>query len=454
LLIGLVVVASIIWNGVLLKQKEEQEIAKCLNYLEAKNYQLAKQTGENAVKLYPNNADAHRCLGEAYYYLGNSNSSIEELKTAEKLTSDKKTLGAIYSYLGGDYSNLNDFNTALLYYSRGLKISTDLNDTKNESRELNNIASIYEKMGNYDKALEYLNKSLQLTSDPSAIATIYDEVGLVYLIKGDNNKAIEYAKKAMQAGENAVKLYPNNADAHQCLGEAYYYLGDFSSSIEELKTAEKLTSDKKTLAAIYSYLGGDYLNLNDFNTALLYYSRGLKISTDLNDTKNESRELNNIASIYEKMGNYDKALEYLNKSLQLTSELYGVATIYNNIGVIYTAKGDNNKAIEYAKKAIEIFQENGNSSGTAQSMINIALSYINLGNFSKAEYYLTQGLDMVKKLGDKKWEAYAYAVFGQLYSAQNQEALAKEYFTKSYDLFKSIGNNSEAQNIYETFLKQ
>jgi tetratricopeptide (TPR) repeat protein len=155
-----------------------------------------------------------------------------------------------------------------------------------------------------------------------------------------------------------------------------------------------------------------------------------------------------------KKGNYDKALEYLNKSLQLTNDPNTIANVYSAIGSVYSYKGDNNKAIEYFKKAIEINQANGNHSETVRDMICIASRYINLGNFSETKYYLTQGLEIAKKLDGTSWEAYAYTIFGQLYSAQNQEDLAREYFTKAYNLFKSIGNNSEAQRIYRTYLKQ
>jgi len=284
------------------------------------------------------------------------------------------------------------------------------------------------------------------------LALITLTFGLLSRSKNEIDKCFAYLNSknyqlAKQAGENAVKLYPNNADAHECLGEAYYYLGDFSSSIEELKTAEKLASSEKALSAIYLYLGGDYEDLNDYNTALLYYNKSLKINTDLNDTKDEDTNLNNIANVYDEMGNYDKALEYYNKSLQLTSDPNTIATIYNRIGMIYEKKGDHNKAIDYIKKAIEIDQANGNHSRTVLDMICIASPYINLGNFSEAKRYLTQGLEIAKKLDDKSWEAYVYIGLSNLYSVQNQEALAEEYRTKAYNLYKSIGNDGQAKHL-------
>jgi tetratricopeptide (TPR) repeat protein len=157
-------------------------------------------------------------------------------------------------------------------------------------------------------------------------------------------------------------------------------------------------------------------------------------------------------------GNYDKALEYYNKSLQLTSNQSAIATIYNAIGLVYRYKGDKSKAIEYFKKAMQIYQENGDSSGIVSAIIAIALTYIDFKDFSEAEYFFTQIIGMMQKVGDKYAEANAYEMFGKLYLARNQEDLtkdlAREHFTKSYDLYKSIGNDREAQRIYETYLKQ
>jgi len=258
---------------------------------------------------------------------------------------------------------------------------------------------------------------------------------------------------ALQTGQNAVKIYPQSAEAHLCLGKTYTSIGDFNLSIKELKTAEKLTSSKIFLGAIYSYIGGDYDKLGDSNNALLYYDRQLEIDRDLNDKEGESLALNNIAGIYQKQSNYNKALEYYNKSLQLTNNPSTIAITYNNIAIVYSHKGDKNKAVEYFKKAIEFEQKSGDYRGTAMYMLNLGALYTKLKNFQESQYYLQKGLLMMQKLGDKYWEAYGYGYFGELYLAQNQKNLAREYFTKAYNLFKAIGDNGDAQGVYEKYLK-
>uniref|UniRef100_A0A832AUJ3 beta-lactamase n=1 Tax=Desulfurella acetivorans TaxID=33002 RepID=A0A832AUJ3_DESAE len=258
---------------------------------------------------------------------------------------------------------------------------------------------------------------------------------------------------ALESGQNAVKSNPENTEAHVCLGEAYTNLGYFGLSIKEFQIAEKLTSDKGSLAIIYSYLGIDHDNLGDSNTALLNYNKELQIAKELNDIEEESLALNNIANIYLEQGNYDKSLEYLNKSLQLTSKPTTIATIYNNIATIYLYKNDNNKAVEYYKKALEFNQEAGNYRGAAHVMLNLGTAYTNLQDFSEAERYLRQGLEMVQKISDKYWEAVAYESLGQIYLAQNKKALASEYFTRAYNLYRTIGDNNDAKSVYEKYLK-
>ena len=250
---------------------------------------------------------------------------------------------------------------------------------------------------------------------------------------------------ALQAGKYAVRMYPQSAEAHTCLGGAYYYIGHFNLSIKELKIAEKLANDKADLGVIYSAIGSCYKNLGDSNNALLYYDKQLEIARDLNNKEEESKALNNIAGIYQDKNNLDKALEYYNKSLQLTSKPSIIGTSYNNIATLYTAEGNYNKAVEYYKKAIESAQKAGDYHDTAIYMLNLGTIYEYLKNFAESKNYFQKGLLIIQKFDDKYWvdnkywEAIAYGKLGGLYSlrssyaAQHQGggAVEEEYYTKS-----------------------
>ena len=71
---------------------------------------------------------------------------------------------------------------------------------------------------------------------------------------------------------------------------------------------------------------------------------------------------NNIGSAYDSKGNYDKAIRYYEKDLKISLEKLGenhpsVATTYNNIGSAYDSKGNYDKAIRYYEKDLKISLE-------------------------------------------------------------------------------------------------
>lgn len=65
----------------------------------------------------------------------------------------------------------------------------------------------------------------------SSYAQFYIDLCYTYFNAGDYQRAIE-------AGKQAVKLYPTNPDAYFCLGSAYTKTGQIDLAIENLKKAE------------------------------------------------------------------------------------------------------------------------------------------------------------------------------------------------------------------------
>ena len=103
----------------------------------------------------------------------------------------------------------------------------------------------------------------------------------------------------------------------------------------------------------------------------------------------DARALNNLAIVYAKAGNYDKALECLNKADKkgITSELN------NNYALVYAAKGDVEKANSYAANATAdakalVAAANGNYASAAQTLksgYNAAIAQVQNGNLAAAK---------------------------------------------------------------------
>lgn len=247
---------------------------------------------------------------------------------------------------------------------------------------MNNLAGVYREQGEYEKALEYYGKALDirenvLGSEHLDTASTYNNVAGVYLDQGNYEKALDYYAKAR-------------------------------AIVERMLGREHLA-----MAPIYNNMAGVYRELGDYEKALKYFGKALDIKENVLGTEhpNTATTYNNIAMIYNAQGNYEKALEYYSKTIPVVARVLGtenpyMAFIYVNMAMVYKDQGDYEKALEYNSKALAIEERvlGTEHPSTATTYNNMAVVYREQGDYEKAlEYY-------------KKANAVFFSVFGEQHS--------------------------------------
>jgi hypothetical protein len=113
--------------------------------------------------------------------------------------------------------------------------------------------------------------------------------------------------------------------------------------------------------ALLSLLGSAWSDLGDANKAVVYLEKSLEIRLELfgEEHPGVATTYNNLGSAWRVLGDANKAVVYYEKSLEICLELFGekhpdVATTYNNLGNAWKALGDANKAVEYLEKALAV----------------------------------------------------------------------------------------------------
>jgi tetratricopeptide (TPR) repeat protein len=117
-----------------------------------------------------------------------------------------------------------------------------------------------------------------------------------------------------------------------------------------------------------------YQDKGEYDTALDWYNKSLKITEQIGDQAGIAVTYNNIGRVYKYKGDYDKALEWYLNSLKIKEQIgdrAGLATTYNQIGLIYQSKGDYAKALDYAEKALNISLKIGAEDITKKVRANI-----------------------------------------------------------------------------------
>ncbi|MCK5169608.1 MAG: tetratricopeptide repeat protein, partial [Bacteroidales bacterium] len=100
-------------------------------------------------------------------------------------------------------------------------------------------------------------------------------------------------------------------------------------------------------------IGNIYAELSNYEDALEYYKKSLKIKEEIKDKKGIANTLNNIGELYSKLGNFSEALFYCSKSLEIAESLNVKDIIidnYESFSETYSAMGNYKKAFEHYKQ--------------------------------------------------------------------------------------------------------
>lgn len=126
------------------------------------------------------------------------------------------------------------------------------------------------------------------------------------------------------------------------LGINYRKLGEFDSSVIELKEAIALQSEKST---VYNNLGLTYFEKNEMDLAITQFTAAIKLEKNAVHFNNRG-----LAHFHDKQN--QQAKDDFDMALELNSS--GDPTIYFNRGNVLLSENEFDKAIEDYEKAAKI----------------------------------------------------------------------------------------------------
>lgn len=219
-----------------------------------------------------------------------------------------------------------------------------------------------------------------------------------------------------------------------------------------MKFVRKITSAfNKAVADTYLNLGLQKYDSSQFQDALQYWERALKIYQAINDLNGQAHTLNNLGEVhYRNLNECEKAIEFYQQVASIYEQIsvsQGRAKALFNLGEINTFMSQFEKAIEYYQQALSIDKEIGHRQGVAQALGNIGNNYIRLDNASRAIDYLQQALSLARELGDRQIEANALGTLGSLYLSQSEYSLAKSYLQSTLTIAQVLNNQPMADLV-------
>ena len=366
----------------------------------------------------------------------------------EKIEAEKGTIDykeTIYFLeKAGDQEKDNFRNKeALIIYSKLLKFDLEID------QELNiyfNKAEIFKLIGEYDSAIELLNKGIELCGESHnrQEAKLKNLLGDVLWRKSDYDGALVIYESAEELSE-LIKDKKVIATSLHNIGIVYYGKGNYDKAQEYYDKAlakREMIGDKYGIAASLHSIGVIYMSKGNYDKALEYFEKSLAIKKEIGDKNGMADSLNNMGINYYYKGYYDKALHYYGKSLTKREEIgdkSGASALLNNIGVLYRIKGNNDRALGFYKKTLAIKEEIGDKSGIAASLNNIGLNYYDIGKSDLALEYYEKSLTIEKEIGAKSAIAVSLINIGSIYHGKGNYDLALEYYEKALAINEEAG---------------
>lgn len=343
-------------------------------------------------------------------------------------------------------------------YDEAIKFYNSAEDIFGEATALNNCGEMIYRLGMFEKALEYVKKSLPLfvkSGSRSGEASALTNIGALYGALGDAQKGVEFYLSAadvfaeIRDSQSEIVLRSNLAVAYTQLGKTSEAIGAYQRSLELCQTV----CDKRVSAILANNFGTLYDSLGNYQKAIEYYLQALPGFRETKERKGEGNALTNIGTAYRGLGDSQKAVEYYLQALPILKEIgekSGEGYTLNNLAFSYAVIGNYADAQKRYEEALKIFREIKDRRGEGQVLSNLGVTFYTTDNFQKALGFYEQALPIVKETANKSGEARLFYYFGQTYNELNNAAKAKESLLQSVKISREIGDKeTESLSLFE-----
>ena len=242
--------------------------------------------------------------------------------------------------------------------------------------------------------------------------------------------------------------------------DEYYAKGDLKGAedsltawVEEAEEAGNLGA----LLALYNELEGLYRTTKRADQAVEMSGLALELigMMGLNNTVHHATTLLNGATANLVLGNTDRALTMYQSALEIfqlqgQGESYQMAALYNNISHCYQQKGEYDQALEYLRKALELVSRFDNAQGdVATTRTAIGMCLMSMNRLDEAEAYILESLGYYEGddgLRDGHYSS-ALSAAGELYWRRRDNAKALDFFRKALAFNQAYFGDTHSNTI-------
>jgi len=244
---------------------------------------LKVETKQDVMKAPTNNAEAYEYYlkGKYKWKKRKTKEDIDIVRGLYKraIELDENLIKAKTS-LAFTYFVLGDFNKAKELYISSLNKAEEINDSISFAWSLKGLGMVYGGSGEWEKEFAYVNKAKNIfekIGDKNGVAHSIHSLGNYYNSIGNYEAALENYKQSL----NINRMIGNqNSVTLLTIGFAYQYMGKLDSAYNYFNHLENFYKEENNdfrLSIVYGSLGQIYLDKNNYQKSIQYSNKSLEI---------------------------------------------------------------------------------------------------------------------------------------------------------------------------------
>jgi CHAT domain-containing protein/Tfp pilus assembly protein PilF len=287
-------------------------------------------------------------------------------------------------------------------------------DRRGEGETLEEMAGIHALVNRQAQALSHAEQALaiarELQDRPAEVAAL-GRIGWATYWLGDKRRGVEQLQEVLRIARETSNAWRESICLND-LGTIHRRSGEAEKAIELQEQAvakSRASGNRRGEAFSLNNLGTAFKDLGEYGQAIETFERALPAFRALNDGLGEARTLNNLGNVLRLQGDDARARELYLQLLAFARETDpggdDEASALNNLASIAYGLGDYEEALAYGRRSLEIRRPLRRISGMAFSMQTVGQSLHKLGRSEEALATLRDARGIRRDLGERYEEA-------------------------------------------------
>jgi len=363
-----------------------------------------------------------------------------------------------HNVIGAGYLYLDQYDSSIFFYRKAKDIAKQ--DVENPrmmtdlTNAYTNLWSVLNAAGNPDEAFKEFDNYISFIRVKNNIDDLIDAQFtqvIHYRSAGFYHEAISVLLEIINYAENSsadeIQLKAENE-----MGICYFFLGNYDKALEIFiltdSALSRYTGFNTLKMQVKSNISAIYMANEDYANALVMLKQVNMLSEKIGYVQGLGASYANTGIAFKFLNEYDSALSYYNKSLKIADaeeyDFYKMAA-HANIGEVYEIRGNLKLAMNHFRKSLEASMLDPYY--TTNALVALARGNLKLGNYPKSDSLLKAGFDIIKNnnMPERLKEAYHVKYLYDSSTANYQEAL-KDYILYS-EIKDSLLSMEKQKNI-------